>query len=335
MKRVIAFVTGGYSGEAEVSYKSAVNIEAAIDTDRFEVYRIDITPESWFHKTPGGERIVVDKNDFSLTITGKKIVFDAVLIGIHGTPGEDGKLQGYFDLMNLPYTSCDAATSALTFNKRYTVAVASFSGIRVARSVLLIKDRFETPDEIIAHLRFPVFVKPNNGGSSIGMSKVKQPSEELGAAIEKAFREDDQVLVEEFISGREFTVGVFRSGKEIITLPITEVKTTKDFFDFEAKYSPGFTEEVTPAKVDEAIADKIRQTAKKIYQVFNCNGVVRIDLIYEVTSGEPFMLEINTVPGQTEASIVPQQVRAMGWTLKQFYSALIEDALSRSKPLNS
>jgi D-alanine-D-alanine ligase len=335
MKRVIAFVTGGYSGEAEVSYKSAVNIEAAIDTDRFEVYRIDITPESWFHKTPGGERIVVDKNDFSLTITGKKIVFDAVLIGIHGTPGEDGKLQGYFDLMNLPYTSCDAATSALTFNKRYTVAVASFSGIRVARSVLLIKDRFETPDEIIAHLRFPVFVKPNNGGSSIGMSKVKQPSEELGAAIEKAFREDDQVLVEEFISGREFTVGVFRSGKEIITLPVTEVKTTKDFFDFEAKYSPGFTEEVTPAKVDEAIADKIRQTAKKIYQVFNCNGVVRIDLIYEVTSGEPFMLEINTVPGQTEASIVPQQVRAMGWTLKQFYSALIEDALSRSKPLNS
>ena len=335
MKRVIAFVTGGYSGEAEVSYKSAITIEEAIDKDRYDVYRIDITPANWFHKTSGGQKIAVDKNDFSLIIAGKKIVFEAVLIGIHGTPGEDGKLQGYFDLMNLPYTSCDAATSALTFNKRYTVAVAAFSGIRVARSVLLIKDRFETPDEIIAHLQFPVFVKPNNGGSSIGMSKVKQPSEELGAAIEKAFKEDDQVLVEEFISGREFTVGVFRSGKDIITLPITEVKTTKDFFDFEAKYSPGFTEEVTPAKVDEAIADKIRQTAKKIYQVFNCNGVVRIDMIYQASSGEPFMLEINTVPGQTEASIVPQQVRAMGWTLKQFYSALIEDALSRSKNLNS
>jgi D-alanine-D-alanine ligase len=335
MKRVIAFVTGGYSGEAEVSYKSAVTIEAAVDQDRYEVYRIDITPQSWFHKTPDGQKVVVDRNDFSLTIAGKKIVFEAVLIGIHGTPGEDGKLQGYLDLMNLPYTSCDAATSALTFNKRYTVAVAAFSGIRVARSVILIRDRFETPDEIIAHLQFPVFVKPNNGGSSIGMSKVKQPSEELGAAIEKAFKEDDQVLVEEFISGREFTIGVFRSGKDIITLPITEVKTSKDFFDFEAKYSPGFTEEVTPAKVDEAIADKIRQTAKKIYQVFNCDGVVRIDMIYQDSSGEPFMLEINTVPGQTEASIVPQQVRAMGWTLKQFYSALIEDALSRSKNLKS
>jgi D-alanine-D-alanine ligase len=335
MKSVIAFVTGGYSGEAEVSYKSAVTIEDAVDKERFEIYRIDITPDNWFHKTKSGEKVIVDKNDFSLLIDDSKILFDAVLIGIHGTPGEDGKLQGYFDLMNIPYTSCDAATSALTFNKRYTVAVAAFSGIHVARSVLLIKDRFETPDEVTAHLQFPVFVKPNNGGSSIGMSKVKQPSEGLGMAIEKAFREDDQVLVEELIIGREFTVGVFRSGKEIIILPITEVKTKKDFFDFEAKYSPGFTEETTPAVMDDAIADKIRKTAKKIYQTFNCNGVVRIDMIYQEAKGEPFMLEINTVPGQTEASIVPQQVRAMGWTLKQFYSALIEDALSRSKKLNS
>src|SRR5450631_511514 len=168
MKRVIAFVTGGYSGEAEVSYRSATNIEAGIDTGLYDYYRIDITPESWFHLTRDGKKISVDKNDFTLEIKGEKIKFEAVLIGIHGTPGEDGKLQGYFDLMNLPYTSCDAATSALTFNKRYTVAVAAFSGIRVARSVLLIKDRFETPDEIIAHLQFPVFVKPNNGGSSIG-----------------------------------------------------------------------------------------------------------------------------------------------------------------------
>jgi D-alanine-D-alanine ligase len=330
MKRVIAFVTGGYSGEAEVSYKSAINIEAGIDTERYEYYRIDITPASWFHLTGEGTKIPVDKNDFSLEINGKKIKFEAVLIGIHGTPGEDGKLQGYFDLMNLSYTSCDAATSALTFNKRYTVAVAAFAGIQVSRSVHLFKQNKPDAMAVAGRVAMPVFVKPNNGGSSIGMSKVNR-KEDLGQALEKAFKEDDQVLVEEFISGREFTVGVFRTGREIIVLPITEVKTTKEFFDFEAKYSPGFTEETTPAIVDEPIAMKIRDTAKKIYQVFNCCGVVRIDMIYNEAKGEPFMLEINTVPGQTAASVVPQQVRAMGWTLKQFYSALIEDALSRSK----
>ncbi len=330
MKRVIAFVTGGYSGEAEVSYKSAITIEAAIDTSIYDVYRIDITPPEWFYLAKDGSKIQVDKNDFSLLVEGKKIVFDAVLIGIHGTPGEDGKLQGYFDLMNLPYTTCDAATSALTFNKRYTVAVAAFAGIHVSHSKHLFKQ--DNPDafELAENLTMPVFVKPNNGGSSIGMSKVNR-KEDLGAAIQKAFQEDDQVLVEEFVSGREFTVGVFRKGKEIVVLPLTEVSTSKEFFDFEAKYTPGFTEETTPAKVDEAIAGKIRDTAKKIYQVFNCNGVVRIDMIYNEAKGEPYMLEINTVPGQTAASIVPQQVRAKGWTLKQFYSALIEDALARTK----
>jgi len=330
MKRVIAFVTGGYSGEAEVSYKSAITMEAEVDKNLYELYRIDITPTQWFHQTPAGEKVPVDKNDFSLTIAGKKITFEAVLIGIHGTPGEDGKLQGYFDLMNLPYTTCNAATSALTFNKRYTVAVAAFGGICVSRSVHLFRQDKQDALAQASQIKLPAFVKPNNGGSSIGMSKVNK-KEELAAALEKAFREDDQVLVEEFITGREFTVGVFRSGAEIIILPITEVKTTKEFFDFEAKYSPGFSEETTPADLDPSMEEKIRRTAKKIYQVFNCSGVVRIDMIYSEDKGEPFMLEINTVPGQTAASVVPQQVRAMGWTLKQFYSALIEDALSRAK----
>jgi D-alanine-D-alanine ligase len=330
MKRVIAFVTGGYSGEAEVSYKSAITMEAEVDKNLYDLYRIDITPAAWFHTTKDGKQIQVDKNDFSLRIEGKKIVFEAVLIGIHGTPGEDGKLQGYFDLMNLPYTSCDAATSALTFNKRFTVAVAAFSGIPVSHSEHVFKLDHPDATKLASRLTMPVFVKPNNGGSSIGMSKVNR-KEDLAPALEKAFKEDDQVLVEEFIAGREFTVGVFRKDKEIIILPITEVKTSKDFFDFEAKYSPGFSEETTPASLDEGMAGKIRETAEKIYQVFNCNGVVRIDMIYNESRGEPFMLEINTVPGQTAASVVPQQVRAMGWTLKQFYSALIEDALSRTK----
>jgi D-alanine-D-alanine ligase len=330
MKRLIAFVTGGYSGEAEVSYKSAITMEAEVDKSLYDLYRIDITPAEWFHLTKDGRKIQVDKNDFSLLIDGKKIIFEAVLIGIHGTPGEDGKLQGYFDLMNLPYTSCDAATSALTFNKRYTVAVAAFAGINVSHSEHLFKQDNSDAGKLASRLTMPVFVKPNNGGSSIGMSKVNR-KEDLTSALQKAFKEDDQVLVEEFITGREFTVGVFRSGKEIIILPITEVKTSKDFFDFEAKYSPGFSEETTPAELEDSIAEKIRQTAKKIYQVFNCSGVVRIDMIYNEAKGAPYMLEINTVPGQTAASVVPQQVRAMGWTLKQFYSALIEDALSRAK----
>src|SRR3984893_11675429 len=172
MKPTIAFVTGGYSGEAVISYKSAITIEANLDAEKFIIFKIDITPDGWFHYLKDGTKISVDKNDFSLAIGGKKILFDAVLIGIHGTPGEDGKLQGYFDLMKLPYTTCDAATSALTFNKRFTVAGAAFNGIHVARSVLLIKGRMENPDEVTKHLQFPVFVKPNNGGSSIGMSKV-------------------------------------------------------------------------------------------------------------------------------------------------------------------
>jgi D-alanine-D-alanine ligase len=329
MKPIIAFVTGGYSGESVISYKSAITIENNLDLTRYTVYKIDIRKEGWFYEQEDGRKIRVDRNDFSLTLEGQKVTFDAVLIGIHGTPGEDGKLQGYFDLLGLPYTSCDAAVSALTFNKRFTVAVAAFNGINVARSVLLVKGRFENPDEIIQNLQFPVFVKPNNGGSSIGMSKVNSASEELGAAIEKAFREDDQVLIEEFITGREFTIGVFRSAGEIITLPFTEVKSKREFFDFEAKYTAGLNEEITPAQVDESVAAKVRATAKKIYQVFNCSGVIRIDFIYNEAKGEPFMLEINTVPGQSEASIVPQQLRAFGWTLQDFYSALIEDALAR------
>jgi D-alanine-D-alanine ligase len=231
-------------------------------------------------------------------------------------------------MLNLPYTSCDAAASAITFNKRYTVAVAAFAGIPVAKSVHLFKENTPNPESILKQLKLPVFVKPNNGGSSIGMSRVNE-KKDLQAALEKAFTEDNQVLVEEFIAGREFTVGVFRTASEIIVLPITEVISKKEFFDYEAKYS-GLNEEITPAAINGEIAGKIRDTARKIFGIFNCRGVVRIDFIYNEASNEPFMLEINTIPGQSEASIVPQQVKAMGWTLREFYSTLIEEALSRS-----
>ncbi len=326
MKPIIAFVTGGFSGEATISYQSAIVIEKNIDKEKFIYYKIDITAYGWFYELPNGDKIEVNKNDFSILIDEKKITFDAVLIGIHGTPGEDGKLQGYFDMMHIPYTTCDCATSALTFNKRYTVAVAAFSGLAVAKSVLLFKNTFENPDELIKNLKFPVFIKPNNGGSSIGMSKVNSPIEELGAAIEKAFKEDDQVLVEEFIKGRELTIGVFKSKGEIIALPITEIITKKEFFDYEAKYH-GASEEITPANVEEVIAEKIRHDAKKAYRIFNCSGIVRVDFIYNEEDEKPYMLEINTVPGQSEASLVPQQVRAMGWSMKEFYTSLLEECL--------
>ncbi|MES2893939.1 MAG: D-alanine--D-alanine ligase [Bacteroidota bacterium] len=327
MKRTIALVTGGYSGESVISYKTATTINNNIDESKWDCYTIEIHPTGWFYTSPAGEKITVDKNDFSITVDGRKITFDAVLVGLHGTPGEDGKLQGYFDCLKIPYTSCDAASSALTFNKRYTVAVAAFGGLHVARSMHLFKNTPVNDSEILTALKLPVFVKPNNGGSSIGMSKVNA-SEDLQGALAKAFKEDDQVLVEEFISGREFTIGVFKTKGEIIALPMTEVISKKEFFDYEAKYE-GASEEVTPANATDEIVKKVQEAARKAYAIFNCRGVVRIDFIYNEEIGYPYMLEINTVPGQSEASIVPQQVKAMGWTLKEFYSALIEEALAR------
>ncbi|MFZ9687527.1 MAG: D-alanine--D-alanine ligase [Chitinophagaceae bacterium] len=328
-KPTIAFVTGGYSSEAVISYKSAITIEKNIDASKYKVYRIDITPDKWFHKALSGEEIVVNKDDFSLLVDGEKITFDAVFIGIHGTPGEDGKLQGYFDLLEIPYTSCDATTSAITFNKRYTVAIAGAAGFHVAKSIHLFKENYQQKKTVLAELNYPVFVKPNNGGSSIGMSKVAS-FDAIEEAMLKAFNEDDQVLVEEFILGREFTIGVFKSNEKIITLPFTEVMSQNDFFDFEAKYQ-GKSTEVTPAQCSEEIAKKVRYAASSIYAVFNCRGVVRMDFIYNEKNQEPYLLEINTVPGQSEASIVPQQVAAMGLNLQDFYSMLVDDAIQSKK----
>ena len=326
MKKSIALVTGGLSGEAQISYKSAITVGNNLDREKYDVYRIDINKDGWWYEPNNGAKSKVNRDDFSVVDNGNSIRFDAVLLCIHGTPGEDGKLQGYFDMLQLPYTSCDAATSALTFNKRYTVAVAAFSGIHVAKSLHLFKHSPLTAPEILAQINLPVFVKPNNGGSSIGMSKVNEPSE-LSSSLEKAFKVDDQVLVEEFISGREFTIGVFKDKGVIKVLPITEIVTKNEFFDFEAKYQ-GKSEETTPALVDGKIQQQLASAAQKVYAIFNCRGVVRIDFIYNEMIKEPFMLEINTVPGQSEASVIPQQVKAMGWTLKDFYSSIIEQALN-------
>ncbi|MBN8836080.1 MAG: D-alanine--D-alanine ligase [Sphingobacteriia bacterium] len=326
MKKKVALVTGGYSGEAQISYKSAVTVGNNIDREKFEVYKIDIHPDGWFYEDEDGNRTNVNREDFTVQHHNEKIKFDTVLLCIHGTPGEDGKLQGYFDMLHLPYTSCDAATSALTFNKRYTVAVAAFGGINVARSMHLLRHTPVAVNTILQQISLPAFVKPNNGGSSIGMSKVNT-KEELEPALAKAFKEDDQVLVEEFIKGREFTIGVLKTKGEILVLPITEIKTHNEFFDFEAKYQ-GKSEEVTPAVIDEAVKIKLQAAAKKVYQLLNCRGIVRIDFILNEQNQEPYMLEVNTVPGQSQASVVPQQVKAMGWSLKDFYTAVIEESFN-------
>lgn len=327
MKKKIALVTGGLSGEAAVSYKSAVTIYNNLDKEKFDVYKIDVNPDGWFYEDENGVKTDVERKDFSLPLNGGKVNFDAVFIGMHGTPGEDGKLQGYFDMLNIPYTSCDAATSALTFNKRYTVAVAAMAGVPVAKSLHLFRQGGYDLDHILSQLKLPVFVKPNNGGSSIGMSKVSEAGQ-LKEALDKAFGEDSQVLVEEMITGREFTVGVFRVKDRITVLPITEVSTNRDFFDFVAKYQ-GASSEVTPAEITEEWKSQLESTAQKIYEVFNCRGVVRIDFIYQPEENRAYMLEINTIPGQTEASVIPQQVRARGWDLKEFYTWLVEEALEK------
>ena len=325
MKKRLAIITGGYSGESVISYQSAETIAKNINTDQWDYYVIDIHPKGWFYKTHDGNKAFVNKNDFSIIVDGNTITFDLIFIAIHGTPGEDGKLQGYFDCLNIPYTSCDTTTSAITLNKRYTVAIAAFAGIPVSRSCHLYRDRSFDVANVLKELSLPVFVKPNSGGSSLGMSKVNTP-DKLEAAVEKAFLEDTQVLIEEYISGREFTVGVFKSKGKINPLPITEIISKNEFFDFEAKYK-GASKEITPAQIEDDIAEKIRSMAVKVYEVFNCRGIVRIDFIFDNKAQQPVMLEMNTIPGQSAASIVPQQVAAMGWSLKEFYSALLNECL--------
>ncbi len=331
MKKRIAFVTGGYSSEAQVSYKSAVFIEQNFDLEKYEVYKIDIHPKKgWHHVAADGQVVLVDKNDFSLTINLQRITFDCVFIGIHGTPGEDGKLQGYLDMLGIPYTTCDAASSALTFNKRFTTATAGAAGVHVAKSKLYFKHSALDYQNIGNDFSFPVFVKPNNGGSSLGLSKVYK-MEDLKGAMDKAFAEDSQVMIEAMIEGSEYTTGVYRDTNGIVqTLPITSIEPENDFFDYEAKYL-GKSKEVTPALIDETIAERIRTCIKLTYEVCSCAGVVRIDTIYNHQENNCYLIEVNTVPGQTAASILPQQLKAAGIRAMDFYTDLIEASLKATR----
>jgi D-alanine-D-alanine ligase len=327
MKKNIALLAGGYSGEYVISIGTARTIEQNLDAEQYNTYKIIVTREGWWHETADGGKVAVDKNDFSLTINGERILFDAAFIAIHGTPGEDGRIQGYLDMLQIPYTSCNAIVSALTFNKSYcNKVVKAFNIVNIANSVHLIKGEPYSMGAILDELRLPVFVKPNESGSSLGVSKVKK-IEELLPAIEKAFREDDQVLIEEFIEGRELTIGVYKVGGKLYTLPATEIVSNNEFFDYEAKYTPGVTSEITPAKISDTIREQLETKAAYIYRHLNCRGVVRMDFILQQPSNKLYFLEVNTMPGQSENSIVPQQVRASGNDLQSFYGSLLEETL--------
>jgi D-alanine-D-alanine ligase len=327
MKKNIALLAGGYSGEYVISIKTAETIEKNLDADLYNVYKIIVTREGWWHDGPRGEKIAIDKNDFTLTIAGNKVVFDVVFIAIHGTPGEDGRIQGYLDMLQIPYTTCNSIVSALTFNKSYcNKVVKDLNVVGIANSVRLIKGEGYSLGNILDQLSLPMFVKPNESGSSLGVSKVKSV-EELLPAIEKAFTEDNEVLIEEFIEGRELTIGVYKVKGYVDTLPATEILSKNEFFDYEAKYTPGMTNEVTPAEIDDKTRELLESKAASLYKHLNCRGVVRMDFILEKKRNKLFFLEVNTMPGQSENSIVPQQVRASGKTLKEFYGAIIEDCL--------
>jgi D-alanine-D-alanine ligase len=319
----VALLAGGFSGEYEVSINSAKNIAANLDADKYKVYTILINRDSWVHETDNNS-IMVDKNDFSITLNGEKITFDFAFITVHGTPGEDGKLQGYLDLIGIPYNTCDATTSAITMNKAYSKAIVhGIHGLNTAKSIQLHqKDRHDTAT-IASSLKFPLFIKPNNGGSSVGMSKVYNVGG-LQEAIDKAFQEDSQILIEEFIKGREFSIGIARLNGKITVLPATEILTTKDFFDYEAKYTTGVTNEVTPADLPTEKNQEIAEIVTQVYLRLNCRGMVRVDFILLEETQEFFFIEINTTPGQSANSLIPQQVRAAGMNVKDFYGQIIE-----------
>ncbi|WP_419800523.1 D-alanine--D-alanine ligase [Mucilaginibacter sp.] len=325
----IALLAGGYSGEYEVSINSARNIASTLNTEKYKVYTILINRESWFYNSADGKKTEVDKNDFSLTINNEKIKFDAAFITIHGTPGEDGKMQGYLDMLGIPYNNCNAATSAITMNKAYTKAlVQDIENLYVAGSVQVFKNQRQSIENEIYRLKFPLFIKPNNGGSSVGMSKVLV-KKALPEALERAFAEDEQVLVEEFIKGREFSIGIVQFEGEITVLPATEIISSKEFFDYEAKYTPGISQEITPANLSPNQNERIKRVVKEAYRLLNCKGMTRIDFILEETTDKFYFIEINTTPGQSANSLIPQQVRAAGMDLGEFYGKLIEEGIGR------
>ena len=321
-KRTIAIIAGGDSSELPVSLRSAQGIYSFIDKEKYNLYIVEMQGQRWEVVLPNGEKTPIDRNDFSFTENGEKKIFDFAYITIHGTPGENGILQGYFDLIGMPYSSCNVLVSAMTFNKFTCNQYLKGFGIRVSESMILRKGFEILDEEVINKVGLPCFIKPNAGGSSFGVTKVKT-KEEIQPAIEKAFGESDEVMIEAFMQGTEITCGCYKTKDKEVVFPITEVVTSNEFFDYDAKYN-GQVDEITPARIPEETAERVRLLTSAIYDILGCEGIIRID--YIITEGEKVnMLEINTTPGMTATSFIPQQVRAAGLDIKDVMTDIIEN----------
>lgn len=326
-KLKIALLAGGNSSEREIALQSAQQIYDALDKTKYDIRVIDVYGRRWEYEAADGRRYPVDKNDFSLTVQGERTQFDYALIIIHGTPGEDGKLQGYLDIMGIPYSSCSMTSSVITFDKISTKRAVASRGIPVAREVLLYRGDKVDEDALVEKLGLPMFVKPNASGSSFGVTKVSE-KEGIAEAVRKAFTESDEVLVEEFVAGREMGCGVMIAGGREYVFPITEIVSKNDFFDYEAKYTAGMSEEITPADITPETKEKLNRMTLEAYKVCRCRGVVRIDFIVR-PDGEPCLVEVNAIPGMSSGSIVPKQARAMGISLGELFDIVIADTCGR------
>lgn len=326
MKKNVAIVAGGDSSEIVVSLKSAEGIYSFIDKEKYNLYIAIVKRGEWTVRLEDGQTAPIDKNDFSFRRGDEVVRFDFAYITIHGTPGENGLLQGYFEMIGLPYSCCNVLVAALTFDKYVCKNYLKGFGIKVAEGIYLRRGQTVTADEVIGKLGLPVFVKPNADGSSFGVTKVKE-ADQLQEALDKAFAEDSEVLIEQFIAGTEVTCGCYKVEGKSVVLPLTEVVTENEFFDFDAKYN-GQVSEITPARISAGLTEKIQALTSRIYDILGAKGIIRVDYIIG-TDNEPLMLEVNTTPGMTATSFIPQQVRAAGLDIKEVMGEIIENEIKR------
>ena len=322
MKRTIAIVAGGDTSEYEVSLRSAQGIYSFIDKEKYTLYIVGMHGLDWHVRLDDGRTLPVDRNDFSFQLDGQKVKFDFAYITIHGTPGEDGRLQGYFDMLRIPYSCCGVLAAALTYDKFACNQYLHAYGVRIAESLLLRQGQTITDDEVVEKIGLPCFIKPSLGGSSFGVTKVKT-REQIQPAIAKAFDEAQEVVVEAFMDGTELTCGCYKTRDKSVVFPITEVVSHNEYFDYKAKYN-GESDEITPARISDELADRVKKLTSAIYDILGAQGIIRMD--YIVTEGDKInLLEVNTTPGMTATSFIPQQVRAAGLDIKDVMTDIIEN----------
>ncbi len=322
MKRTIAIVAGGDTSEYEVSLRSAQGIYSFIDKEKYTLYIVGMHGLDWHVRLDDGRTLPVDRNDFSFQLDGQKVKFDFAYITIHGTPGEDGRLQGYFDMLRIPYSCCGVLAAALTYDKFACNQYLHAYGVRIAESLLLRQGQTITDDEVVEKIGLPCFIKPSLGGSSFGVTKVKT-REQIQPAIAKAFDEAQEVVVEAFMDGTELTCGCYKTRDKSVVFPITEVVSHNEYFDYKAKYN-GESDEITPARISDELTDRVKKLTSAIYDILGAQGIIRVD--YIVTEGDKInLLEVNTTPGMTATSFIPQQVRAAGLDIKDVMTDIIEN----------